>query len=235
MDRRGRLTLRCLQEDLGLAIPGLNVDLGLLDHHWLRELVRVTPDSPVGQKRIESIETPLVYRLRIANERGATWVEDAKEIVWLCAVKPRRDGSDEDAYVQIPRLHSRGDLLPNQDDGLRDDAENVTRYFKVLSDHLRVVLLEAQLKSGVEIRRNLDDWLPCRMLVMSDSDAVEEIWCALGIVVTDGRKNKPELRELLFANLAQFLPDAEFEIRSDWPSGPVEWFECVRLGLRETD
>lgn len=63
-DRRSRPTIRCLVNDLGIGLPPLDVDIGSLDHPFLDELRRVTPDSPRGQKRVLSIDYPLVYRIR---------------------------------------------------------------------------------------------------------------------------------------------------------------------------
>ena len=126
-DRRGRSTVRCLLDDLGVDLSGLDVDLGDLDHPFLEELRRVTPVSPKGQKRILSIDHPLVYRLRVSSERGATWVDDSDEIVWLCSAHRREDDSDEDAYAYFAQLHAAGALLPDDDDRLRDRAEGALR------------------------------------------------------------------------------------------------------------
>jgi hypothetical protein len=223
-----------LISDIGLKIPSLDVNIEGLNHEWIDELRRMAPNSPDGQKRIEVISSPLVYRLRIGDERGATWVEDSLDVVWLCGVKPRRKGSPEDAYAQFPRLHERGEFLPSADDYRRDESEKVIGYFKKLSEELLVTLLEARLNPGTEICRDLDDWLPCRLIV-THGGGYEEIWCALGIRVSDGRINKPQLRDLLFGDLALLLPDAEFEVRADWPSGNVDWFESVRFGIRSSD
>lgn len=125
--RRGRPTLRCLVDDLDIELPPLNVDLGELDHPFLRELRRIAATSPQGQKRILSIAHPLVYRLRVSNERGATWLDDTKEIVWLCAAQRREDDSDDDAYHYFAQLHAAGTLLPGADDDLRDRAEVALR------------------------------------------------------------------------------------------------------------
>jgi len=42
------------------------------------------------------------------------------------------------------------------------------------------------------------------------------------------------LRELLFAIVFEAAGAEVWEPRPDWPSGPLEWFEVARLGLRET-
>jgi hypothetical protein len=113
LQRRARPTVRCLVDDLRLQLPGLAVDLGEIDHPLLSELRRVAATSPLGQKRILSIASVMVYRIRVSSYRGATWVDtteptatrDTEVIVWLCASHRRDDGSVADAYEHFGRLH----------------------------------------------------------------------------------------------------------------------------------
>jgi len=66
-NRRARPTIRCLTEDLGSEIPGLDVGIGDIEGAWLDELRRIAPVSPQGQKRILAIVQPVVYRLRVGS------------------------------------------------------------------------------------------------------------------------------------------------------------------------
>lgn len=235
--RRARPTIRCLVDDLDIELPDLDVDLGDVEHPLWEEHRRVTPDSPTGQKRILSIEHPLVYRIRVSSHRGATWVDDrviddeARVIVWLCGAHGREAGSDDDAYVYFADLHASGALLPDDDDLLRDKAEAALRLYRGLRSELLALLDVAISEKGTEKRANLGEWLPCRILVRDD-DGVEEIWCALSARGSDGGFVKEELRDLLFAALEAHVAPALFETRNDWPTGDVEWFEVVRLGMR---
>jgi len=79
------VALRCLREDLNVEVPPVEIDLGGLDHPLLGEARRLAPPAPRGQKRIVSIERPLVYRLRHGRWRGATWLETEAARFWLCA------------------------------------------------------------------------------------------------------------------------------------------------------
>ena len=97
--RRARPTLRCVTDDLNLALPPLDVYLGALDHPALREVRRLAAESPIGQKRILAIDHPLVYRMRVGGDRGATWVDDERNVLWLCALRRRQAGSADDAPV----------------------------------------------------------------------------------------------------------------------------------------
>jgi len=235
--RRARPTIRCLVDDLDIELPELDVDLGDVDHPFLDELRRVAPESPTGQKRVLSIDHPLVYRIRVSAERGATWVDDRevegekRVIVWLCAAHRREADSDDDAYVYFAELSTSGSLLPDDDDLLRDKAEAALRLYKGLRNELLALLDVALAEKGTEQRADLGAWLPCRILVRDD-DGVEEIWCALSVRGNDEKGVKEELRDLLFAALEDHVAPALFETRNDWPTGDVEWFEVVRLGMR---
>jgi len=230
-NRRARPTIRCLTEDLGSELPGLDVGMGDLQGAWLEELRRIAPVSPQGQKRILAIVQPVVYRLRVGSFRGATWVDEENGVVWLCAVHRREQDSDDDAYAWFADLHAKGRLLPSQDDRLRDRAEAVIRLQRGLTAGLLQLVAEALSRRGTELAADLGGYLPCRVLVL-ESGGVEEIWCALSGRAADGTHVRDRLRDILFAALENRFPDAVFEVRGDWPAGQVGWWEVVRLGLR---
>jgi hypothetical protein len=223
--RRARPTIRCLTEDLGLQLPGLDVDLGDVEDPWLDELRRIAPGSPQGQKRILSIAFPLVFRLRFSDERGATWLDENQQVVWLCGVHRRKEDSDDDAFTWFAGLHADNQLLPSDDDRLRDRVEAVIRFHKELTADL-LKLVDRALASGGE-----GGWLPCRALVIS-SDDLEETWCALSVRGNNDVFVREEQRDLLFAELERHLHPVMFEARSDWPTGDVAWWEVVRFGVR---
>jgi hypothetical protein len=75
--RRTRVTLRCVREDLGVALPSVERDLGALDHPLIVEARRVAPSAPRGQKRILSIDSPLVYHATAAGDE--IWVAIATQ------------------------------------------------------------------------------------------------------------------------------------------------------------
>lgn len=136
--RRTRVTLRCLREDLKIETPPVEVDLGGLDHALIDEARRVAPTmtTPRGQKRILSIERPLVYRLRHGRWRGATWLEADAARFWLCAGAQREEGSGEDAYELFAALHRTERLLPADDDRLRDALERNARIIDEAADSI---------------------------------------------------------------------------------------------------
>jgi hypothetical protein len=50
--RRTRVTIRCVVEDLGLELPPLEVDIASLEHPLVAEARRLAPNALQGQKRI---------------------------------------------------------------------------------------------------------------------------------------------------------------------------------------
>jgi len=228
--RRARPTIRCLVEDLGIELPDLATDLGELDDPWIAELRRLAPMTPTGQKRILSIGHPLVYRLRMSADRGVTWLDD-DGVVWLCEVRRREEGSDDDAFDWFEALHRAGKLLPTDGGRLRDAAEEGIRVVRRLTADLFLLVNWALVAVANEQAVELDRWLPCRVVTYRTDD-IEEIWCAISVRAADGNFIRPELRDLLFAALEGHLSPAVFEARGDWPTGDLGWFEAVRLGMR---
>jgi hypothetical protein len=220
--RRARPTIRCLTEDLGLTLPWLDTDLGAIEDPWLDELRRIAPVSPQGQKRVLSVGSPLVYRLRFSAERGVTWVDEDHGVVWLCAVQRRQEGSGDDAYTWFAKLHADGRLLPSGDDRLRDRAEAVIRLQRGLTAAMLRLVDDSLARKGTELAADLGGYLPCRGLVRGNGK-IEEIWCALSARAADGTHVRDGSRDLLFAALETRFPGAVFEIRGDWPGGRADW------------
>jgi hypothetical protein len=227
-ERRTRPTIRCLRDDLGIELPTVDVDLGSTEHPLMDEARRVGPTAPQGQKRILAIDHPLVYRLRHGRWRGATWLEDEAARFWLLAGAQRAAGSHSDAYEVFVALHAAGELLPNDDDRLRDVFERDARVLIAARAEAPPALVAAAPETDVVIR--FGELVDARVLV---SAAGDEVWVAIATRAADGAFVADGLRELLFAILFEAAGAEVSEPRPDWPSGPLEWFEVARLGLRE--
>ena len=227
--RRTRVTLRCLREDLDVEIPLGETDLGSLDHPLLAEARRVAPAAPRGQKRILSIERPLVYRLRHGRWRRATWLEVEAAQLWLCAGAQREEGSSEDAYEVFAALHRAGRLLPDEDDRLRDELERNARIIDDAADSIPSVLADAFAHRNRDVTVCFGELADARLHVTATG---EEVWVAIATQATDGRFVEERLR-VLFGLVLDAAEAELWEPRADWPSGELAWFEVARLGLRE--
>jgi hypothetical protein len=228
-ERRARPTIRGLRDDLRIELPTVDIDLGSIEHLLMDEARRVAPTAPRGQKRILAIDRPLVYRLRHGRWRGATWLEDEAARFWLLASAQRAAGSLGDAYEVFVALHEAGELLPSEDDQLRDVFERDARVLAPARAEAPSALVAAAApETDVVIR--FGELVSARLFL---SAAEDEIWIAIATRAADGAFVAHGLRELLFAIVFDAAGAEVWEPRADWPSGPLEWFEVERLGLRE--
>jgi len=232
-ERRVRPTIRCLEEDLALTLPNEDVDLGEIEHDLLSEARRIAPTSPKGQKRIQAIADPLVFRIRQSVWRGATWVDEGASIMWLLAAATREEGSQDDAYEYFEALHRQGRLLPTDDDRRRDRVEAGARLLSRIQEEAPAYLAEARDRPGQDATFVLAGILEIRLHVIR-TPQLEEIWLAVSTRLVNGDGASLPLRDLVFVTFEQAAGQAEWELRADWPSGELRWFERARLGLRES-
>lgn len=228
-----RPTLRCVTEDFRETLPPDTVDLGALEHPLMGEALRLAPELPKGQKRIESIAAPLVYRLQQGQYRGATWIEkdfSPTPILWVLASALRREGDTADAFSHIDRLHNTGRLLPSAGDYRRLRVEATARLFDRAVDDLRRLLQTARALPNTEHVAELADCVPARAYVVVEKD-FEELWFAQEVNKTEAPVH---LRTVLFAAMAEMVGSAEMDVVYSWPTGgTLTRFEVARFWLRE--
>jgi hypothetical protein len=127
-------------------------------------------------------------------------------------------------------LHEAGELLPNDDDRLRDVFERDARVLTAALAEAPPALLAAAAGPDSDVLIRFGELVDARVLV---SAAGDEVWVAIATRAADGAFVADGLRELLFAILFEAAGAEASEPRFDWPSGSLEWFEVARLGLRE--
>jgi len=219
-------------EDLRLEIPSLDIDLGSLTDPMLAEARRVAPESPTGQKRILAIRSPLVYRLRHGDRRGATWV-DPHEVLWLLAVEQRKEDSEDDAYDHFAALHRKELLLPTRDDDLRLRAESVAQIlFDIRADAI-ALCTEAifNLEQGLPFEqvRSLAGLIPGRVRALPGD--VREIWLAISVRDVNGDYYPPPWRDLVFATVEDELKPDDWEWVTAFGGEALPWYEIGRIYL----
>jgi len=198
----------------------------------LAEARRVAPNSPTGQKRILAIKSPLVYRIRHVDRRGATWV-DLNEVLWLLAVEQRNEGSEDDAYEYFAALHGKGLLVPTPDDDLRLRAERVAQALLDIRADAIALCTEAifNLDQGLSFEqlRILGGVIPTRVRALPGD--VREIWLAISVRDVNGDYYSPQWRDLLFAAVEDELKPDDWEWVTVFGGEALPWYEIGRLYL----
>jgi hypothetical protein len=162
---RARPTLRCLREDLALAVPPVDTPLEEVSHPLLAKATERFADDQTPRERIAAIDDEVLFKVKAQRWRGAVWVDAG--IPWLVAAGQREEGSPDDFYASLasrgnaararhnaehsPPLTSTtytGDLLPGREDDLRWRAEAAARDERrlgaVVHDLIRQSLLDGR-------------------------------------------------------------------------------------------
>jgi len=230
--RRVRVTLRCCREDLGRPVPDLGVEM-VPDHPVVREVRRIRDSAPEGLRRIASIASPPVFKVRVSRWRGAVWIDEGLGIVWLLATSWREEGSRSDAYEVFERLHRDGRLLPDDADHLRDRAETAARFLRELPAQVESSLAFARKHPDRDLEGNLGETIPIRLCVEREP-ALDALWLAVCGQDVYGDHLRPELRNVIFATYERYAGPGEWEPVYVWRDGrSLQRYECARFGLTE--
>jgi hypothetical protein len=146
-----------------------------------------------------------VYRLGHGHDhRGATWHDEAENVVWLCAYGLHRSGEDDDAFPYFDELIRDGILLPTEDDyaALFDDRDQ--RFADTLYTDAQECLSRARSNPGVEEIAILGGE-QSTAVVVNVVDTLEEIYVAFSVAHIDTSR--------LVMILGAFDVDAQF---LDW-------------------
>ena len=167
-----RPTLRCLLDDLKLALPTLDVPLDEIDHPIIHKATQLFTTSDVAHERIRAIDDHILFKVKVRRWRGAVWPE--AERPWLVAAGTREAGSPDDFYAVLasdgratrarynqksrPTLVSdtyTDHLLPTADDRLRYLLETGARLVRRLEATIPMLVRES-LVDGRENKSRLE-------------------------------------------------------------------------------
>jgi hypothetical protein len=228
-ERRARVTLRCLTEDLQVDIPPIDRSIEDLDdaHPAIKKAYELAPSFPLNQEPIESLRDVHVFKFPLANSRAATWLDTATNVVWLVGYGLRR--ADE-AYLHFQALHGGGRLLPDERDGLRDLAEGETRFLRAVAHELPDLIERAIQNPGEEVAESLAGSLEVR-IYLADSSEPLEMWFAVSKRSVDGAWISEQRTLAVFVQFEEAV-GAELSEEVDpaeWPTMPLAWFVATRL------
>jgi hypothetical protein len=169
-----RPTLRCLRDDLKLAVPPVGQPLDAIDHPLLAKTSEQFADLTTSRTRIAAIDDNILFKVKVGRYRGAVWVGSDPQLPWLVAGGWREAGSDDDFYDGLeasatqaklrynanhkPTLTTKtytARLLPDAEDRDRYEAEAGMRQVRALRAIVEE-LVRASLRDGHEHTATLD-------------------------------------------------------------------------------
>jgi hypothetical protein len=202
--RELRLTKRCLIEDFDVSE---NTPFGQVSKNAIvRALENQRCEDPLGTKTIgPEAGKHTIYRLAYGDRhRGATWFDEAENVVWLCAYGLHESGNPDDAFPYFHELIADKRMLPKEEDyeGLFTDRGN--RFAATVGGDVQLLLAEARSDPGVEHQGLVGGEQTAGVLV-EVVDTLQETYVCLSLASIDATK--------ILVLLAAFFPDNEF---SDW-------------------
>jgi hypothetical protein len=215
--RRVRPTLRCLRDDLAAAVPAPSERIDDLAHRVMRKANDLAPAYPANQIRILEIADPFVFRFTHGRDRVITWLDEDRNIMWLCGSDLRRADDDYDRYVE---MYGRSELLPAEEDDLRLEDETLLQLAFTIRGEAPRWLAEARQGAGTECSFELPGGAP--VLVFVRPGASEEVWVALPTMLAEELGIADTVRGLIVATITELLGGpalTDCEQRSDWPTG----------------
>jgi hypothetical protein len=94
-----RPTLRCLREDLALAVPSADTPLAEVNHPLLARATERFADDQTPHERMAAIDDEVLFKVKAQRWRGAVWIDAG--IPWLVAAGLREEGSPDDFYASL--------------------------------------------------------------------------------------------------------------------------------------
>jgi hypothetical protein len=137
------------------------------------------------------------------DHRGATWFEEAVNVLWLCAYALHRSGEVDDAYPYFHALIRSGEIWPAREDYVWLERDRAVRLAEQLPEAAQTLLEQARNEPNLEHRAVIGGSAQVGVVVQV-VETLQETYIA---VLTLGDPTR------LVALLAAFYSDRPF---GDW-------------------
>jgi hypothetical protein len=143
-----RVTARCLDEDLNAASTADFEDIRGLE--IIKALVGDRSKQTASTRQVSPLTCgkDVWVLARGHDHRGATFHDDADEVIWLLAYGRHRSGDDGDFFPFCKGLDAEQRLLPTQDDYRRMYVERDRRFAAAVRVEAPVILRDARAAEG---------------------------------------------------------------------------------------
>lgn len=224
-----RITERCLSEDFGVD-PGTPFE-ELAGREIVKAFIKDRSAYAIGSKLVgEEAGAETLYRLAYGDDhRGATWWDEERRVVWLCAYDPNHKAGK--TFTEIfPALMKDGRMKPSDADRERLDDDRDEIFLDRLEADAQELLAEARQALGEE-RRGLIGGASTVGVLVEVVETLEETYIAISL--SDLRFNNTMVTFIL----AAFFPGdfSEWQMADELPTRPrnEEAHEVVYRHLHE--
>ncbi len=201
-----RLTSRCLLENLARAVDTPFVDL--LEIPIVSALVGKRGGATIGSKTVgPAAGDRTLYHLGQGNDhRGATWFDAENGVVWLCAYRHHRSGTQADAFPYFRELIADGRMMPVRSDYEQLAADRTARSAREAIRDAQPILAKARRRPGNEVRGTVS--FESVGVVVEVIETMTETYVALSML-----RITPKILQLV---LLGFYPDRDYD---EWQPG----------------
>ena len=200
-----RITLRCLEDDLGMSRADVNTPVAEIDHEFVRVFVDKRRDHPKGNEPfVLPKHGPIADKLRQTERwRGATLYDSEENIVWLLGFGFHTSGRPDDVYQVLEALDVADKLLPTDEDYELFFEASEADLPELLRQNAEEMLQEGQQAPGTEVRRIIGGTFPVSVVVEGDN-GMTATWLAISYRLLRGDYDPPPEWEQFI--LAAFFP-----------------------------
>lgn len=200
-----RVTRRCALEDLGCAEEDLGKSVEELaeSNSVLASFVAKRSQNPEGQETVQDLTSRIVaYSLHSGVNRGITWHDRNRDVVWLLAARLHRSGKSDDAYPYFVALDRAGTLMPAREDLVDLVASQRVSFAKALMENVPPLRDRALEERGSIQDAVIAGRAPVRFAVEEGDPPVATV--AISLFLLPGPVQMPPGWQLVIA--AAFLP-----------------------------
>lgn len=210
------MTKRCLVEDLDGKEDATLEDVA--GHPIVRAFLRERRNKTEGTRTIGQLRSghEVWVLTQGQRDRGGTWFDEARGIVWLVAAGHHESGSPDDFYPYCKGLDKERRLAPSEGDYESLFVEQDARFAaRVLID--APLLRKRAEEENTEVSGSIGGRFGVAVAIEIAED-LQEMTVAFDL-------RSLGVREYIPAILAALEADAEWEFAEKMPSRPLEYYE----------
>lgn len=231
-DLRQRLTVEVSrrQKNLDASEVEAEVDRKMAHHYGpLIAFVRERSQQPEGQEWTKHLahNYKRVYNLHSGENRGVTWWDRDRDVVWLLTAGFHRSGARDDFYTTVVELDRNHELMPDTQDFLAADPDPTEEYLRDLERAGRRLLQQGRDQPFDEHSTLVAGRLTLGVYIevyVIQAETAEEVW--IRIRATPDHHGTDVVRDILDVVIPEAQPE-DIDFPQEHPCRPLDGGERI--------